>query len=152
MTRNIFDKVIRNHPVFKDQNNAVDQVVREVQTHLNRPEDLVCKQGETAHYLYLLSKGDCNVLVRDELRENRLVKSLKPGSIFGEVGLITKNTRTATVICKNYCTIASLDKVIFDDMCERYPEIFLKLKEKMSEYQDRWKIFLRKLLEGVYLF
>jgi len=54
---------------------------------------------------------------------------------------------TATVRSTNYCTIASLNKKVFIDLCNSFPEIFVKMKEKCLEYNDPWKQFKVNLLK-----
>ena len=71
------------------------------------------------------------------------------GDYFGEIALLTHTTRTATVKSSNYCTMASLSKEVFYDLCNRFTDIFLKLKLKGIQYNDQWKRFKLKLLEQV---
>ena len=58
--------------------------------------------------MFFLAKGDCDVYVMDENKENKLVTILQPGHHFGEVALIYNILRTATVRALNYSTIAEL--------------------------------------------
>lgn len=66
--------------------------------------------------MYFLARGDCEVKVTNERRKEQTVRILKPGSLFGEVSLIYNCKRTATVISKNYCTMAKLDKNGFKEL------------------------------------
>lgn len=116
------------------------------------PEDLILKQGDEPEVLYFLSKGEVEVLVKDEKQEEMHVKILLPGALFGEVALIANCKRTATIKSLNYCTCASLTATYFKEMCRLYPEAFSKLKEKMRQYNDKWKEFLIKLVQGVSYF
>lgn len=102
--------------------------------------------------MYLLAKGDCEVSVMDENSIESHIQTLHPGHMFGEVAVITQNMRTANVQCKNYCTIAAFEKETFEELCTKFPDIYTQLKANMSVYQDRWKIYLKSLLNGVHYF
>ena len=73
--------------------------------------------------VYFLSKGDCEVFIVDEINKTCLVRTLKPGSYFGEVGLLKKCPRTATVKSKNYTTCASVNLEKFQKLVLRFPFI-----------------------------
>ena len=55
------------------------------------------RQGNTAHNLYIITKGEAEVRVAVAGGESRAVKTLGPGDFFGEMGLMTGEPRTATV-------------------------------------------------------
>ena len=57
--------------------------------------------------------------------------------------------RTATVKSSNYCTLASLSKKIFYELCSSFPDILIKLKQRALEYQDPWKRFKLMLLSQI---
>lgn len=60
--------------------------------------------------MFFLARGDCEVRVTNEKKKEKTVRILKPGHLFGEVALLYNCKRTATVISKNYCTMAKLNK------------------------------------------
>ncbi len=60
------------------------------------PGDVVIRQGETGHELFLISDG--NVKVE---RAGREVARLGPGEFFGELALLSGNPRNATVIAND---------------------------------------------------
>ena len=59
--------------------------------------------------------------------------------MFGEIALINDTVRTATVKSENYCTLATLSKKVFYDLCQNFPDIIVSIKEKSLEYNDPWK-------------
>ena len=58
----------------------------------------------------------------DEEGKERAVALIKEGGHFGEVSLLTEYPRTATVVSKNYCTLAVLSKDYFKSLIVKYPE------------------------------
>ena len=156
VTRHIFSKVIMQNDIFHDKNvtneTLLEFVLQRVTTTSYPPEDVIIKQGNDANELYFLSKGECEVLVKNEYHIESLVRILKEGALFGEVGLIANGRRTATITCLNYCTCAALSLVNFREMCRQFPETYNKLKEKRKKYKDKWKQFLRRLVLSIEYF
>lgn len=65
---------------------------------------------------------------------------LKPGQMFGEVGLTMKKTRAATVICKEDCELAVLNY-------EDFGRILQKVERKIIE--SRVEFFKEKIFVGI---
>lgn len=72
--------------------------------------------------MYYIAKGECFVMVRDEKKFEYQVAFLKEGDHFGEISMIYKCKRTATVISRNYNTLAKLDEESFKSLISEYPE------------------------------
>jgi len=52
----------------------------------------------------------------------------------------------------NYCTLAALSKKTFFELCNNFPQIILRMREKTLDYKDPWKQFRKKVLEQVHYF
>ena len=77
--------------------------------------------------------------MKDHLKVDKYVRRLNQGEYFGELALLSQCQRTATVKSSNYCTLASVEKNVFYDLCDSFSDIFIKMKQKAVEYQDPWK-------------
>ena len=152
VNRQIFLKVLIANPIFGDNPELNELVIEKVITYSYPPEDIIIRQGDTPDALYILSKGELTVHVKDEHNRESFVRVLESGSIFGEIALITDCPRTASIKCMNYCTCASLPIEGFREVCKLFPETLTKLKKRRSEYRDRWKNFMFKILYTVYYF
>jgi len=84
-------------------------IVSKLSTVLSQPENVIIKQDDEPDNMYFISTGDCAVNVRDQSREELVaVRLLVEGDHFGEIGVVYECRRTATVISRNYNTMASL--------------------------------------------
>lgn len=84
--------------------------------------DIITRQGAVAHWLYLIIQGEAKVFV--EGPEGRLpVATLRDGAIFGEMGMLTGEARSATVIASSAVDCYRLDKAGFAHVLEQRPEI-----------------------------
>ena len=152
VTRYIFSIVINANEIFKNNESLVDFIVFKISLNMMMPEQVVIQQGEKATEFYFLAKGDCEVFVKDEKKRETFVKTLHPGEYFGEIALITKQRRSATVKTKNYTTIGSIDEETFSEMCYLFPDVFLNIKTNMKKYQDRYKVWQKVQLAKVSYF
>ena len=66
-------------------------------------------QGEHGNQFYYVGKGDCKVTVRNARGKEVFVSKLNEGDHFGEIGMIYRCERTATVYSMNYNTFATLE-------------------------------------------
>jgi len=80
-------------------------------------------QGAVAHWLYLISSGDADVIWLAPNGEKRLLTTVPAGNVFGEMGLMTGAPRSATVVAKTDVECYRLDKSGFEDVIRARPEL-----------------------------
>lgn len=71
--------------------------------------DVIARQGAAADWLYILVAGEAEVWFEQE-GSRRLLSRLGPGSVFGEMGLMTGEPRRATVVAGSDVDCYRLDK------------------------------------------
>jgi len=150
----IYSDVISDNKIFSSKYNngnekLMELLIRKLETTTSMPEDIIVKQDETGDVMFFLAKGDGEVRVRDHQRNDKRVKILPPGSHFGEICLITNSRRTASVKSLNYCTIAQLDRDHFKEITKQHPEVITKMKEGLREYQDNYKLFVKRMVLSI---
>jgi CRP-like cAMP-binding protein len=79
---------------------------------------VLIRQGELGDDLMILVKG----LVAVE-RDGEKVNKLGPGEFFGEIALIERGPRTATVIAETPCRLLVLNHRSFHALMEEFPEV-----------------------------
>ncbi|HEX3280589.1 MAG TPA: cyclic nucleotide-binding domain-containing protein, partial [Pyrinomonadaceae bacterium] len=76
-----------------------------------------------AHWLYLMTGGEAEVRVSTDGNLNERVAALHAGDVFGEMGMMTGEPRTATVIAVTDVECYRLDKEAFHTILQQRPEI-----------------------------
>jgi len=100
------------------------QVCRQLQTCLYAPDDVLFHAGEQADSLYLLARGQVNVMgTNAETRSRFKLATLRAPAYFGEMGLLLGQTRTASVIANGEALCYRLDKRGFDAVLKARPEL-----------------------------
>ncbi len=105
-----------------------------------RPGEIINHQGEAADYLYILTRGEASVRVANAGGVSSPVATLRAGDVFGEMGMMTGQPRTATVEARTDVVCYRLDKHAFKAILQRRPEIAeaisLLLAERKLELED----------------
>lgn len=84
--------------------------------------DLITRQGAVAHWLYLIVSGEADVWFDSSAGRVR-VGSLASGDIFGEMGMMTGEPRSATVTARTDVVCYRLDKSGFAAILQGRPDI-----------------------------
>jgi len=73
--------------------------------------DLVTKQGNVAHWLYVIAFGECEVRYEPAAGgPHQVIGSLGAGQFFGEMAMLTGEARSATVVAKTDVECYRLDR------------------------------------------
>ena len=88
-----------NKYMFQGNNEIVDFIAMYLKVEIFMPEGDIINEGDPADKIYFLSQGGCEVNIKDEKKRDQLARYLQPGNIFGEIALIYKCNRTATIKC-----------------------------------------------------
>ena len=87
--------------------------------------DLVIRAGEVGRELYLISRGEVEVLDGS----GNVVATIGEGNFFGEASLLTSAPRNATVRAKSYCDLFMLDKSSFMRVLRDRPQFLKSITE-----------------------
>lgn len=93
--------------------------------------DVITRQGNVAHWLYILASGEADVAIETP-EGRRVVSQLGPGQYFGEMGMMTGEPRSATVIARSDTECYRLDKQAFQGILEARPEIADEISHRMA--------------------
>lgn len=78
---------------------------------------VVTRQGDLAHEFFVIIDGHADVI-----RDGMFVARLGPGDFFGEIGLVGKPFRTATVIAGSELDVAVISRRAFRTLIMRFPD------------------------------
>ena len=85
--------------------------------------DVITRQGAVAHWLYLLIAGEVDVWLDAAEAPRRRVATLGPGTVFGEMGMMTGEPRRASVTARTDVQCYRLDKAGFEEILRARPAI-----------------------------
>jgi small-conductance mechanosensitive channel/CRP-like cAMP-binding protein len=95
--------------------------------------DVITKQGNKAHWLYLLTFGEAEVLFEPPGGQPQVIGTVRAGEFFGEMSLISGDARSATVVAKTDVECYRFDRASFQELLASRPEIAEEVKRTASQ-------------------
>ncbi|OMJ91822.1 hypothetical protein SteCoe_5493 [Stentor coeruleus] len=143
----LYDPVLSKNPVFNGENNLLQFLLKKMKIKFCKDEEEIIAEGQDSNCMYFLISGEVKILAfNHEEKKNSKVCFLKPGSHFGEIGLIYNTQRRATAIAEGYCTTAELSKNDFFSLTSMNSNVIPKLREFTENYSDPAKMFISESL------
>ena len=101
---------IRELPLFAGVSGLrLDGAIRRLREVPVEAGQVIVRQGEAAERFYIVRAGAFSVTQSDLDGESRVLRTLGPDSVFGELGLLTGAPRSATVTATSDGTLLELD-------------------------------------------
>ncbi|CAF1238832.1 unnamed protein product [Didymodactylos carnosus] len=95
----------------------VSDVVTKLRFEVYQPGDLIIVEGTIGDKMYFIQEGIVDIIKSD----GEVLTTLSDGSYFGEICLLTRAKRVASVRCVSYCNLYSLHADQFNAVLELYP-------------------------------
>lgn len=95
--------------------------------------DIIMHQGAVAHWLYIMLSGEVEVWVNLPDGSRKLVDVLEGGNFFGEMGLMTGEARSGTVIARSNVECLRLDKESFQSILSSRKELAEAISSILAE-------------------
>ncbi|KAF3688690.1 Potassium/sodium hyperpolarization-activated cyclic nucleotide-gated channel 4 [Channa argus] len=110
-------KLVASMPLFANADpNFVTSTLTKLRFEVFQPGDYIIREGTIGKKMYFIQHGVVSVLTKSS-KEMKLCD----GSYFGEICLLTRGRRTASVRADNYCRLYSLSVDNFNEVLEEYP-------------------------------
>lgn len=107
--RLVFSQLMKNHPIFRTFPSDVSQMLLGLcRVEKSQAHKTIVQQGEKGQDFYFILSGTVQI-VKDRVPE----ASLSVGSYFGEVGVLQKQARTASVVTETECIFLVLSEKNF---------------------------------------
>ena len=133
-----FSQLIKNH----EESTVIQFIVRRFKITLSTPEKEIVKQDKYLTeeeekwweslqtndfyeaFMYFIAKGEFNVFVTREIHTKAIKhRKLSIGDHFGEISMIYKCKRTATVTSSKYGTLGYICRKDYKDIVFKYQEV-----------------------------
>ncbi|EOA98910.1 Potassium/sodium hyperpolarization-activated cyclic nucleotide-gated channel 4, partial [Anas platyrhynchos] len=109
--------LVANMPLFANADpNFVTAMLTKLRFEVFQPGDFIIREGTVGKKMYFIQHGVVSILTKG----NKETK-LSDGSYFGEICLLTRGRRTASVRADTYCRLYSLSVDNFNEVLEEYP-------------------------------
>lgn len=121
--------ILNKIPLFNGLSEKELKVILSICKPLKMGEnELLFNEGDASHDLYILLSGSINL----DTRKSGKIFTLNSCDIFGEIGLITQRTRSASATCMEPCSLLSIHHVDFNMLAGKHPRISSILMRNIS--------------------
>ncbi len=94
--------------------------------------EIVVTEGEPGASLFIITSGRVRAFVRHASGRNVQVRELSEGDFFGEISVLDKRPRSATVTAASPCELLELDVPTLDGICATHPRV----RELLQQFHD----------------
>jgi CRP-like cAMP-binding protein len=92
-----------------------------------KARETIVEKGDAARQLYVLLRGRAKVATRGVDGSDTGLNVMGPGEVFGEIGILDGQPRSATVSTLEECEMAVLEVEAFRDFLAAHPTVGVKL-------------------------
>jgi hypothetical protein len=107
------------------------------------PDEPIVRQGQPGKSMFVVHHGSVKIQIKEESKV-KVLNTMREGDFFGEMGLLTGEPRTATVIAQEETHVLEIDNLCLKPILEDNPE----LVESFSRIvEERRSLLAEKQLE-----
>lgn len=120
---------LKNIPVFSDLDPSAMSIIATFASEVSVPEgkELV-REGDYSYDMLAIEEGTAEVT-----RAGGKIADLGPGDVVGEIGVVERGTRNATVTATSAMLLVTLDRWDVKRLSKQSPEVMDHLKELIEK-------------------
>lgn len=120
---------LKRIPIFQDVPDEDLRVITTFATSDEVPEGtVIVKEGDFANHFMAIEEGSAKVL-----RDGEEVGQLSTGDIFGEMGLLDKEKRSATIEATSRVKLIKIERWELQRMKKMMPGVYGKIEQLAAE-------------------
>jgi len=135
--RKQFEEFLKNLAVLENISDHERSKIADVmESQKFKQGEVIIRQGDvidSASFVYFLISGTCSISVLDQSGTDKVVKEITTGACFGEIALITKEPRNATITAKTDVVAGVLDVNAFERLLGPCKNIMARNIDKYAE-------------------
>jgi CRP-like cAMP-binding protein len=122
-------ELLKKVPLFSKLNKQGLQQVAQIADELDLPAGKeMATEGDRGREFFVLLDGEAEVT-----KQGSRINTMKKGDFFGEIALVTKMPRTATVTATSDVDVLVITERDFDSLLKKTPEIGRSIAEALAE-------------------
>jgi CRP-like cAMP-binding protein len=114
-------RLARQAPFKELPSEVLEEVARLMLYAERSPGDVICRQGTVGDELFVLGRGEVEVVLEEDEGNERIINFLHEGDYFGEISFLRRVPRTATVRARTAAELHILRRQDFDQLLANLP-------------------------------
>ena len=134
------DPVIRNSPLFRDFSDLeYDAVAFYLEPQKIANGEIIVKEGSSGDEMFILVSGKISAWISQTMDESRhWMFEIMPGDFFGEMSVIAKEARSATLTARTDLELLVFRGIDFFRVIFEHPVIGAKMLKTIRKVQNSW--------------
>jgi CRP-like cAMP-binding protein len=151
---------LKNTLIFRGlSDDALSEVAQKAVTRKLAKGDVLIRKGDVGDSLFLIHEGWVKIVTEDSKGGELIINKCGPGEMIGEMALLDKGARSATVVALEDAEVLELKQDVFERLLEQRPDVSLSIIRSYSDrlrfsttYIERAIDWAQKIAEGDYSF
>ncbi|MCY7376803.1 MAG: mechanosensitive ion channel family protein [Pyrinomonadaceae bacterium] len=128
----IFER-FNNIPIFAPlSDEETRQLAENSLVRVFAPGEKIVRQGQQGNSMFIIHRGAVTVEAKEE-GVPKILRNLREGDFFGEMGLLTGEPRTATVVAQEETEVLEINNLCLKPILEENPELVKTLSQIVEE-------------------
>ncbi len=149
---------LKNTTLFKDlSDEALTTLAQKATNRILVKNDVLMRKGEPGDSLFLIHTGWVKIVTVDSKGDELIINKCGPGETIGEMALLDRGPRSATVIALEDAEVLELKKDVFEEILDQRPDVSLSIIRSYSNrlrfattYIEKAIDWTQKIAEGDY--
>jgi CRP-like cAMP-binding protein len=123
------DEQLATVPLFEGLSKKQLRQISSLMTRIDRPAgQVLTKEGQPGHEFFIVLEGEVEVRQGD-----RVIATRRPGEYVGEIALLDRRPRTATVVATTPVSVEVLSRREFMSLLAEAPELSEQIMATMAQ-------------------
>jgi CRP/FNR family cyclic AMP-dependent transcriptional regulator len=128
------ENLFRNIPLFSGlQEEDLKTISSHAITRSYAKNTIIINEGDLTDSMYVILSGRVKVFLSNEEGKEIVINTMGEGEYFGELAMLDKAPRSASVMTMEPCRLSMISKSHFDACLAQNPAIALKLIETLTQ-------------------
>ena len=146
--RGEIDQILSNVPILSPlSDSARADLSKRVGIELYGTGELIVQEGEAGDSMYIIRSGACRALRMGQQKRMKLLRTMHRGDFFGEISLLTGDSRSATIEAIEDTSLIVIDKKVFSSVMDESPVISEEIARVVFDRQQEKGVLIDELNE-----
>jgi len=90
-------------------------------------------QSDPSDSAYIVKSGNISIILNSPDGREMVINQMRPGDMFGELGILTKKTRSTSAIAQSKSEVLTIPKRVFTEIVKSEPQFAIRMLEITAE-------------------
>ena len=126
-------EALRSIPLFAGlEESAIEEIARLLIDRRFPKDAVIFEDGSVGDYMYLILEGQVKITKMSDDGREKILEILEPGDFFGEMSLLDREPRSASVKTTRACLLLALSRQDFLDLLRQNPDVSMEMIRVLS--------------------